>query len=134
MSESVNRSIVTPPGLATPAGHYSHGVVVESTRTLYVAGQVALDREGNLMGPGDPTAQAVQVFENIRLVVEEAGGRIEDIAKTSVFLVDLAHRAPVGEVRRDFFGGEPPANTLLVVSSLASPEFLVEVEAIVPLA
>lgn len=129
----MHRNTINPPELAVPAGHYSHGVIVETSRTLYVAGQVALDSDGNLVGPGDPIAQTNQVFENIRSVVTAAGGRIEDIAKTSVFLVDLAHRSAVGGVRRSFFAGEPPANTLLVVDSLASPEYLVEVEAIVPL-
>lgn len=129
----MDREVVAPPGLAQPRGHYSHGVITTSARTLYVAGQVPLDEEGNLVGEDDPARQATQVFENIREVVEAAGGKIEDIAKTTVFLVDLAHRPAVGGVRREFFTGEPPANTLLVVQSLASPDFLVEVEAIVPL-
>lgn len=73
------------------------------------------------------------MLENGCKVVEAAGGRIEDIAETSVFLVDLGHRPAVGEVRRRFFSAMPPANTLLIVESLASPDFLVEIEAIVPL-
>lgn len=129
----MERTTINPGEIAAPGGHFSHGVVVETPRTLYVAGQVALDSQGKLVGPGDPVAQATQVFDNIRSVVETAGGRVEDIAKTSVFLVDLDHRSAVGEVRRRFFAGDPPANTLLVVKSLASPDFLVEVEAIVPL-
>lgn len=129
----MDRRIVSPAGLAAPKGHYSHGVVVSATETLYVAGQVPLDSTGNLVGRGDPAAQAKQVLENLRTVAEAAGARLEDIAKTSVFLVDLAHRPAVGEVRRRFFSGAPPANTLLVVESLASPDFLVEIEAIVPL-
>jgi enamine deaminase RidA (YjgF/YER057c/UK114 family) len=129
----MDRTIVTPPGVTEPKGHYSHGVVVTTTRTLYVAGQVPLDSDGNLVGRGDPEAQAVQVLDNLLEVVESAGGRIEDIAKTSVFLVNLEHRVAVGRVRRNFFSDDPPANSLLVVRSLASPEFLVEIEAVVPL-
>ncbi len=67
-------------------------------------------------------------------MVESAGGRLQDIAKTSIFLVDLAHSAAVGEVRKQFLGDNPPVNTLLVVSGLAHPDLLMEVEAIVPLA
>lgn len=104
-----------------------------AARILYVAGQVALDETGDLVGPGDPTAQAVQVFTNLQRVIESAGGRLHDVAKTSVFLTDLSHRQPVGEVRKRFFKDAPPANTLLVVSSLGHPGLLVEVEAIVPL-
>lgn len=131
----MERSILTPEGVAAPAGQYSHGVVVEgATRMLYVAGQVALDERGELVGPGDPVAQATQVLTNMQRVVEAAGGRMADVLKTSLFLVDLDHRGPVGEVRRKFFPADPPANTLLVVSSLARPDLLVEMEAIVALA
>lgn len=130
----MRRSVLTPDGVAAPEGHFSHGVVVEdAARMLYVAGQVALDETGQLVGPGDPAAQAIQVFTNLQRVIESAGGRLQDVAKTSIFLVDLSHREAVGEVRRQFFGDGPPVNTLLVVSSLARPDLLVEVEAIVPL-
>lgn len=130
----MKRSVLKPEGVAEPEGHFSQGVMVEeATRTLYVAGQVALDETGQLVGRGDPTAQAVQVFTNLQRVIESAGGHLQDVAKTSIFLVDLAHRAAVGEVREQFFGDDPPVNTLLVVSSLARPDLLVEVEAIVPL-
>lgn len=130
----MRRSVLTPDGVAAPGGHFSHGVVVEeAAKMLYVAGQVALDETGDLVGPGDPAAQAVQVFTNLQRVIESAGGRLQDVAKTSIFLVDLAHRDAVGAVRKQFFGDDPPVNTLLVVSSLARPDLLVEVEAIVPL-
>ena len=69
----------------------------------------------------------------MRRVVEEAGGNMSDIAKTTVFVTNLDARGPVGEARKEFFGDDPPANTFLVISSLANPEFLVEIEAIVPL-
>lgn len=129
----MDRTIVIPRGVAAPRSHYSHGVIVATSRTLYVAGQIPLDSDGNLVGRGDPAAQATQVLENLRAVVEAAGGSVHDAAKTSVFLVDLSHRAAVGDVRRRFFSDAPPANSLLVVDSLASPDFLVEIEAIVPL-
>jgi enamine deaminase RidA (YjgF/YER057c/UK114 family) len=61
----LHRNTINPPELAAPAGHYSHGVIVETLRTLYVAGQVALDSDGNLVGPDDPIAQTNQVFENV---------------------------------------------------------------------
>lgn len=131
----MKRTILTPEGVAPPAGRYSHGVIVEgAARMLYVAGQVALDETGQLVGGDDPAAQAEQVFVNLRRVIESAGGRLQDTVKTMTFLVDLAHRAPLGEVRARHFPVDPPANSLLVVTSLAQPELLVEIEAIVPLA
>lgn len=131
----MRRQILTPEGVAPPAGQYSHAVMVEgASRMLYVAGQVPYNEAGELVGEGDPTAQAEQVFVNLRRVIESAGGRLEDTVKTTTFLVDLAHRQPLGEVRARQFPDGPPANSLLVVASLAHPLILVEIEAIVPLA
>jgi enamine deaminase RidA (YjgF/YER057c/UK114 family) len=130
----MRRSTLRPEGVAPPTGHFSHGVVVqEAGAVLYVAGQVGLDEEGELVGPDDPAAQATQALTNLSRIVAEAGGRMEDVAKTTMFLVDLAHRQAVGDVRERFFPVDPPANTLLVVSSLARPDLLVEIEAVVPL-
>jgi 2-iminobutanoate/2-iminopropanoate deaminase len=132
MSEQFERTSVEVSGVAAPAGNYSHGIVA-SGRILYVAGQTALDENGALVGDDDPSAQARQVLANLQRVIEAAGGRIEDTARTTVYLTRLEDRGPIGEVRREFFPAPAPANTLLVVSSLAQPEFLVEIDAIVPL-
>lgn len=128
----MHRQVLTPAGVAAPAANYSHGVIA-SGPFLFVAGQVPVDENGQLVGPGDPSAQARQVLVNLQRVVESAGGRLEDAVRTTVYLTRLEHRLPVGEVRSEFFPALPPANTLLVVSSLALPEYLVEIDAIVPL-
>jgi reactive intermediate/imine deaminase len=124
------RQAVEVTGVAAPAGHYSHGIVTTG-RLLFVAGQVALDQEGNLVGEGDAAAQARQVLTNLKSVVEEAGGQMSDVARTTLYLTRLEDRGPVAEVRKEFFPAPAPANTLLVVASLAAPEFLVEIDAIV---
>ena len=130
----MKRSAYQPPDVFVPAGRtYSHGIVVETSRTLYVAGQTARDAQGNVVCKGDAAGQTRQVLENMKRVVEGAGGRMEDIAKTTVYISDIKHREAVGRVRKEFFKGDPPANTLLVISALADPAFLVEIEAIVPL-
>jgi reactive intermediate/imine deaminase len=126
------KSRVEVDGVAAPAGHYSHGILV-SGRTLYVAGQVALDEKGQLVGPGDAEAQTRQVLTNMERVVTAAGGQMADVARTTIYLTQLEDRATVGAVRKEFFPDPPPANTLLVVTSLASPDFLVEIDAIVAL-
>jgi enamine deaminase RidA (YjgF/YER057c/UK114 family) len=100
---------------------------------LFVAGQVALDENGQLVGGDDAAAQARQVLVNLKRVIESAGGAMTDVARTTLYLTRLADRGPVGEVREEFFPSPPPANTLLVVASLAQPQFLVEIDAIVPL-
>ena len=132
MAEHFERTVVGVPSHAPPAGHYSHGIIT-SGRVLFVAGQVAVDENGDLVGGGDAAAQARQVLANVQSVIEAAGGQMADVARTTLYLTRLDDRGPVAEVRREFFPAPPPANTLLVVSSLASPEYLVEIDAIVPL-
>lgn len=132
MTVEFERVQVSPEGVAPPAGHYSHGIIA-SGRMLFVAGQVALDENGNLVGRGDAAAQTRQVLTNLQRVIESAGGRMGDVARSTVYLTSLDDRNAVAEVRKEFFPHPPPVNTLLVVSSLASPDFLVEIDAIVPL-
>lgn len=130
----MKRTVLQPADVFVPAGNaYSHGVIVEAGRTLYVAGQTPRDAQGNIVCRGDAAGQARQTLENMKKVIAAAGGRMEDVAKTTVFITDLQHREAVGRVRKEFFRGNPPANTLLVVAGLADPAFLVEIEAIVPL-
>ena len=132
MTAEFERTAVEVAGLAPPAGHYSHGIIAAG-RMLFVAGQVALDEDGKLVGRGDAAAQTRQVLTNLRRVVEGAGASMADVARTTVYLTRLDDRGPVGKVRAEFFPAPAPANTLLVVASLAQPEFLVEIDAIVPL-
>jgi reactive intermediate/imine deaminase len=120
---------INPPALHSPIGRgYSHAVKVD--RTLYIAGQVALDAQGNLVGRGDIRAQTEQVFRNLQAVLEACGGSLQDLVKITVYLVRPQDIAPFREVRSRYLGANPPASTLVVVSQLASPDFLVEVEGI----
>lgn len=132
MTVEFERVRVDPEGVAPPAGHYSHGIIA-SGRMLFVAGQVALDEQGNLVGKGDPAVQARQILTNMQRVIESAGGRMADVARSTVYLTSYEYRSEVAAVRTEFFPEPPPANTLLVVSALADPDFLVEMDAIVPL-
>jgi len=130
----MKRTVHQPPDVFVPAGKtYSHGVIVETGRTLYVAGQTARDAQGNVVCKGDAAGQTRQVLENMKRVIEGAGGRMEDVAKTTVYITDIKYREAVGQVRQEYFKSDRPASTLLVVAGLADPAFLVEIEAIVPL-
>lgn len=130
----MKRTVYQPPDVFVPTGRtYSHGVIAETGRTLYVAGQTARDAQGNIVCKGDAAGQTRQVLENMRRVIEGAGGRMEDVAKTTVYITDIKYRDAVGQVRQEYFKTDRPANTLLVVAGLADPAFLVEIEAIVPL-
>ena len=124
----MTRRIVAPPFIHKTVG-YSHAV--QAGETLYIAGQVALDAEGNLIGEGDIEAQVAQVWQNLRAVLAYAGGSVEDIVKITVFTTDIAHRPAIAAARDAVFpNGRYPASTFLVVQSLARPELLVEIEAI----
>jgi enamine deaminase RidA (YjgF/YER057c/UK114 family) len=132
MTGRFERTVVDATGVAPPAGHYSHGVIALG-RLLFVAGQVALDENGQLVGGDDAAAQAHQVLANLKRVIESAGGTMADVARTTLYLTRIEDRGQVSKVREAFFPSPPPANTLLVVAGLAQPEFLVEIDAIVPL-
>ena len=97
--------------------------------TVYVAGQVPVDPHGEVV-EGDAGTQARQVLLNLHAVLEAAGASLRDVVRTTVYLVEREDRDAVGRVRREFFPSEPPANTLLVVSGLADPRYLVEIDAI----
>lgn len=120
---------VNPPGLSTPTG-YTHVVAPQRGRLVFIAGQVAADRSGTVVGKGDFRAQVKQVFENLKVAAEAAGGTMADIAKINVYATDLSQLAAMREVRAQYFTGPPPASTLVQVVALARPEYLIEIEAI----
>jgi reactive intermediate/imine deaminase len=121
---------LNPQALSTPTG-YTHVVVPQRGRLVFIAGQVAADRTGAIVGKGDFRAQARQVFENLKTAVEAAGGTMADVAKINVYATDLSQVAAMREVRSQYFTGNPPASTLVQVVALARPEYLLEIEAIV---
>ena len=130
----MKRTAYQPADVFVPAGKsYSHAVIVEAGRTLYVAGQTSRDLQGNIVCQGDAEGQTRQALENMKKVIEGAGGRMEDVAKITTYITDIKYREAFRRVRPEFFKGEAPANTLLVVASLADPAYMVEIEAIVPL-
>jgi len=127
------RRVVNPPGVLEPVG-YSHAVLRSGT-PVFIAGQVGADASGAVVGPGDADAQARQAFANLRTVVEACGGSMADIVKITVFVTDMAHRPAVARARLEHWPeGDFPASTFLVVSGLALPEWLVEVEAVAMIA
>ena len=111
-----------------PTVGYSH--VARAGNMLFLAGQIAKDVDGNLVGTGDVAAQARQVFTNIKTILEECGGGLENIVKMTTFLTRLDYFETYRSVRSEFFQEPFPPNTLLIVQSLAWPELMIEIEAI----
>jgi enamine deaminase RidA (YjgF/YER057c/UK114 family) len=121
---------INPPALAKPTG-YTHVVIAPDGRTVYIAGQVAFDSTGAIVGQGDFTAQAEQVYRNLERALQSVGGSMADLVKTTTFITDIKNLPSLRDVRsRRLSKMQPPANTLLAVSSLARPELLIEIEAV----
>ena len=124
-----------PTGMAKPTG-YSHVTVVSAGRQVHVAGQVALDASGTLVGKGDLAAQTEQVFVNLKAARASAGADFSKVFKMVTYVVDLTpDKLPaVRGVRAKVFGDGPyPASTLVGVTALVSPDFLIEIEVIAAL-
>jgi len=123
--------VIQPPTVHdTKAYSYSHAVRMGDL--IFVSGQVGRDRNGDLLGKGDVRVQTEQAFANLKLILEAAGSGLHKVGKVTVFTTSLNYRPIIHEVRSRIFKevGHLPASTLAVVSSLAFPEWLVEIEAI----
>ncbi|QBJ95578.1 RidA family protein [Rhodococcus sp. ABRD24] len=119
------------PNAAAEKFRYSFGV--QSGSTLRISGQVAL-KEGAVVGVDDIAVQAHQVFENLKAVVEAAGGSMHDLVETTTYVTDRNHLGAVNDARVEYIDGPvPPTSTLIVVAGLARPEFLVEISAVAEL-
>ncbi len=118
------KSVFDPPT-------YSQAIKVTGTQTiLFISGQVDYDDKGQPGHPGDFAAQARATFSALKAQVEAGGGTLANIVKLTTFLVDIRHRAELAAIREEFFGKRAPASTLVGVTALAMPGWLIEVEAI----
>ena len=120
---------MNPQGLSTPTG-YTHVVSARGGKTIYIAGQIALDAKGQLVGKGDLAAQTTQVFDNLAIALKAAGATFDNVVKTNYYLRDASQVAVVRGIRSKYFAKELPASTLIEVPRLAQPDFLIEIEVI----
>ncbi len=111
-----------------PTVGYSH--VARAGNTLYIAGQIAKDPAGNIVGADDLETQVRQAHTNLKAILEEAGGSLGNVVKLTTFLTHYGYIEGYRKVRGEFFQEPFPPNTLLIVESLAFPELMIEVEAI----
>lgn len=128
----MEKEILNPETLA-PARGFSHGVVVEGGKTLYLAGQDGADANEEIVAPNDLVAQFEQVLSNLETVVEEGGGEMDDIVKLNVFVADrddyVDKLEPLGEVFSSYFD-EYPAMALFEVNAFFKEDALVELEGV----
>jgi enamine deaminase RidA (YjgF/YER057c/UK114 family) len=130
---AVERSIITPPDLVKPRG-YNYGVKVRGGATLYIAGQVAFDGQGKVVGLGDIVRQFEQALANFRRVLEVAGALPQDVVKVTIYMTDMAaykaNLPAIGRAYRAVFGHHYPAMTVVEVKGLYDDGILLEVEGV----
>ena len=127
------KKFVNPPGMK-PLGMYTQVTVSQGGSIAFISGQVAVDSQGKVIGTGDIQAQAVQVFENLKLALGGVGATFEDVIKFTIYIVGLTQekRKAVMEVRSRYISNKnPPAATMIGVDKLVEPELLLEIEAVV---
>ena len=129
----MSKEIFSPATLPPPTG-YSHVAKVNKGTLVYIAGQVSSDASGKLVGEGNFEAQVEQVYTNVKLALEAAGATMADIVKLNTYLVAEVSQDDLPKMRtiRDRYLNKekPPASTLVVVSRLARPGWLIEIEAV----
>lgn len=125
----MDRRIIQPASVHSTQGvGYSH--VSKVGPMLFLAGQIALDRDGRLIGKGDIEAQMHQTYANIQSILQELGGDMQDIVKLTTYLTDRQNLQGFRNVRDKVLHPPYPPNTLVFIDGLASPDYLVEIEAI----
>jgi len=130
--ETTKTQFLNPDGLSKPNG-YTHVVVAQPGKLVYISGQVAWNASGDIVGKGDLRAQVTQALGNLKIALAAAGATTEDLIKVNYYVVNLKpdQVSIIREVRNKYFSAEhPPASTLAGVTALAREDFLIEIEAV----
>jgi len=117
--------------LRTPSGHFSQAIAVEAKGTLvFLSGMTARRADGTIAGVGDIEAQTRQVCENLKSAVEAAGGSLDDVCRVDVYVRNMEHFEAIHKVRREYFKAPAPASTMVEVTKMVHPDYLIEINAI----
>jgi reactive intermediate/imine deaminase len=122
---------VSTEALRTPNGVFSQATTIEATgRLVFVSGMTARRPDGSIAGVGDVREQTRQVCENVKAAVEAAGGALADVCRVDVYVRNMEDFAKIHEIRALYFSEPLPASTMVEVSKLAHPDYLIEINAI----
>jgi enamine deaminase RidA (YjgF/YER057c/UK114 family) len=114
-----------------PSGHFSQAIAVEAKgRLVFISGMTSRRADGTIAGIGDIEAQTRQVCENLKSAVQSAGGTMDDICRVDVYVRNMEHFEKIHKVRREYFKSPPPASTMVEVTKMTSPDYLIEISAI----
>ena len=130
MSDSIARENIFPPGLSKPTGHWTTVTTARPGKLVFVSGLTAKNEHGAIVGVGDVGAQTRQVCENLQAAMRAAGGTLADIVRIDVFIREMTGFEQIHAVRRQYFGSNPPASTMVAVSAFTHPDMLIEINAI----
>ena len=121
---------LNPSGLSKNPAFTQAIVVTGPAKTIYISGQIAFDKDGNLVGAGDMKAQAEQVFKNLEIALTAAGAKFSDVVKMNSYITDMSKAQAVRDVRSRYFAETSPASTFVQVAGLVRPELLLEIEVV----
>ncbi|HXP74486.1 MAG TPA: RidA family protein [Stellaceae bacterium] len=125
------KTALNPPGVAKPIrGYYSNCVRVNAGPLLFIAGQVALDANGHVVGGGDVRAQTIQALENMRAILRANGADMSDVVSVTVYVTDIAFLDQITDIRMKYFPNNGPASAIVQIARLAIPELLIEISAV----
>jgi 2-iminobutanoate/2-iminopropanoate deaminase len=122
---------ITTERLRQPSGHFSQATTIEARgRLVFVSGMTARRPDGSVAGVGDVEAQTRQVLDNIKAAMEAAGGTLDDVCRVDVYIRNMEHFDTIHKVRREYFRPPLPASTMVEVTKMVSPDYLIEISAI----
>ena len=122
---------VTSEKIRQPSGHFSQAIAIEAKgKLVFISGMTSRRADGTIAGVGDIEAQTRQVCENLKSAVETAGGTMDDICRVDVYVRNMEHFDKIHKVRREYFKAPAPASTMVEVTKMTSPDYLIEMNAI----
>ena len=126
---------LSSPKLRKPSGVFSHATAVEAAgRIVFISGMTARKPDGSIAGIGNVSEQTRQVCENVKAAVEAAGGTLDDVCRVDVYVRNMEHFEAIHKVRAEYFRPPLPASTMVEVTKMTSPDYLIEMNAIAVIA
>lgn len=121
-----------PKGFTVKTGSYSQGICTEfnGVKMIFVTGQIAMDSNGNVVCPNDPAGQAEFIFNNISMILNEAGASLDDVVKAQIFMKDMNQFSQVSPIRNKYFEKSQPVSTMVQVDAFVKDGCLLEIEVI----
>lgn len=127
----MRKEAISTARVSTPSGHFSQATAIEARgRMVFISGMTSRRPDGTIAGIGDIEAQTRQVCENLKAAVEAAGGTLDAICRVDVYVRNIEHFEKIHKVRREYFKAPAPASTMVEVTKLVSPDYLIEISAI----